>query len=102
MKGDYIMFVVALAGILAVPKVFELANRVLEEYVIPAKRAKKGADGETVIIPYEFAVALTTKQRRDLVEMGAFDIIQDGIHLRDLLDKAAKKRAEEEATAAAG
>lgn len=79
------MFVV-LAGLMAVPKIIELANRVLEDYVIPdliKKKAKKsltsGGNVEDLLYPYGFDVALTPKDLRKLREIGAFEIINRGV-----------------------
>jgi hypothetical protein len=76
--------IIAIAGVLLVPKVLQLTNRFLEEYVLPRKIIKSG----TEVYPYNIAVALTTEQQDRLTKIGAMTILSQGVHMRARIEDA--------------
>ncbi len=89
------MFFVAIAGVLAVPKVLELTNRVLEEYVIPRLSLKKAAEGEMQLYQQSFEVALTPQEMGHLHEIGALDVLKNGVHRQHHIAEAEARRLKE-------
>jgi hypothetical protein len=76
--------IIAIAGVLLVPKVLQLTNRILEEYVLPRKIIKSGAE----VYPYDIAVALTKDQMTQLDKTGGMTILSQGVHMRARIEDA--------------
>lgn len=75
-------------GVLAIPKAIELANRVLEEIVIPRLELKKGAKGKMTFFPVPMDLALTPEEMQKLQQCGAQDILQAAAHRHHALERA--------------
>ena len=76
--------IIAIVGVLLVPKVLQLTNRVIEEYMLPRKVLKSG----TEVYPIELSMALTKDQMDQLNKSGATVLLKQGVVLRDLIEKA--------------
>lgn len=70
------MFLPFLAAIVAAPSILNVTNRFLEEYIIPLRAIKKKED----IYPLGFDLAITGSELKSLKDIGALQILQQGVN----------------------